>query len=93
MSKQCEIDGCESQAVGRKWCLLHYWRWKRNGDPLIVTRAWRRWTAAEDAVLRAAIPADGSRAPRGTLGRLAAELDRSPNAVSMRLGELRRLAA
>ncbi|TGP24699.1 hypothetical protein EN827_30835 [Mesorhizobium sp. M1D.F.Ca.ET.184.01.1.1] len=30
----CAIDGCAKPARGRGWCLAHYGRWRRNGDPL-----------------------------------------------------------
>ncbi len=34
----CSIEGCESPSMGRSWCSKHYERWKRNGDPLLITR-------------------------------------------------------
>jgi len=30
----CKIDGCAKPVVARGWCDAHYYRWKRNGDPL-----------------------------------------------------------
>lgn len=30
----CTIDGCEARCVGRGWCRMHYYRWKRHGHPL-----------------------------------------------------------
>src|SRR5699024_990034 len=29
----CSIDGCHKQSRARGWCIMHYKRWKRNGDP------------------------------------------------------------
>lgn len=30
----CSIEGCTGAHVGRGWCLKHYTRWRRHGDPL-----------------------------------------------------------
>ncbi len=32
--KTCRIEGCESESKKRGWCLFHYGRWLRKGDPL-----------------------------------------------------------
>jgi hypothetical protein len=32
----CTIDGCDKPIRARGWCSLHYGRWNRNGDPLVV---------------------------------------------------------
>jgi hypothetical protein len=32
--RTCSIDGCEREAIARGWCVLHWGRWRRNGDPL-----------------------------------------------------------
>jgi len=34
LDKQCAIDGCDRPARARGWCLAHYNRWRRKGDPL-----------------------------------------------------------
>lgn len=36
--KLCSIEGCNKTAQpGRKgWCLMHYTRWRSNGDPLVT---------------------------------------------------------
>lgn len=45
----CSIDGCEKPAKARGWCVAHYTRWIRHGDPLgghflrDMTRAERFW--------------------------------------------------
>lgn len=30
---QCSISGCERPTRGRGWCLLHWQRWRKHGDP------------------------------------------------------------
>lgn len=30
----CKIEGCEDSAKKRGWCVFHYDRWRRLGDPL-----------------------------------------------------------
>ena len=32
--KKCSIEGCYEKTAGRGWCMKHYYRWRRNGDPL-----------------------------------------------------------
>jgi len=32
----CSVEGCERDADARGWCPMHYARWKRNGDPLLL---------------------------------------------------------
>jgi hypothetical protein len=37
---KCRIDDCEKGGkLRRGWCVMHYKRWERNGDPLLTTRA------------------------------------------------------
>lgn len=30
----CSVDGCEAVSAARGWCVKHYNRWRRQGDPL-----------------------------------------------------------
>lgn len=30
----CSVEGCGGKHCGRGLCEKHYWRWRRNGDPL-----------------------------------------------------------
>ena len=36
VKRLCKIDECDREHAGRGYCQLHYNRWKRNGDPLVV---------------------------------------------------------
>jgi len=35
---KCAIDGCDGARAGRGWCVKHYKRWTRHGDPLVGTK-------------------------------------------------------
>lgn len=37
MSK-CSIEGCDKEARSKGWCSMHYTRWLRHGDPLVILR-------------------------------------------------------
>ena len=37
----CSILSCSRPPVARGWCLLHYKRWRKTGDPLQVRQAQR----------------------------------------------------
>ena len=32
--RKCSVDGCSEKHHARDYCTKHYYRWKRNGDPL-----------------------------------------------------------
>lgn len=34
----CTVEGCKKDAVRREWCVAHYTRWIRNGDPTKLKR-------------------------------------------------------
>ena len=36
----CSIDGCENRSCARGWCDMHWKRWKRHGDPMVVLAPW-----------------------------------------------------
>lgn len=38
IGKTCSIEGCDGPAKSRGWCVKHYTRWVRLGDPLKVRR-------------------------------------------------------
>ncbi len=35
--RTCSIVDCDKTVIARGWCSKHYYRWKRNGDPMSVT--------------------------------------------------------
>jgi hypothetical protein len=34
MITHCSVDGCGRRVQARGWCQMHYFRWRRHGDPL-----------------------------------------------------------
>jgi hypothetical protein len=51
----CAVDECQAVVLARGWCVKHYTRWKRYGDPAINLRAGddRRSRTAEYRAWRA----------------------------------------
>jgi hypothetical protein len=45
MAALCKIDDCERGAQARGWCKMHWARWRRNGDPLVVKVCGIDWNA------------------------------------------------
>jgi 5-methylcytosine-specific restriction endonuclease McrA len=36
--RTCSVEDCTKERKRRGWCDMHYWRWKKYGDPLVTTR-------------------------------------------------------
>ena len=34
----CSIDGCDKPMKARTWCAMHWWRWRKHGEPTTVVR-------------------------------------------------------
>lgn len=34
----CSVEGCDTQRFQRGYCRIHYGRWYRHGDPLVLKR-------------------------------------------------------
>src|SRR5260221_680223 len=41
----CSIEGCERQYFAKGFCKLHYDRWYRHGDPLVLLKPQAPWGA------------------------------------------------
>jgi hypothetical protein len=35
---QCAVDGCRNRAKAKGFCLKHYRRWRKYGDPLFLSK-------------------------------------------------------
>lgn len=38
MKRICSVEDCNRFCAGRGWCLMHYKRWRKNGDPTKTVR-------------------------------------------------------
>ena len=43
----CSIEGCDKPHTARGWCKIHYYRWRRTGDPLKLKKLHRIRPAGE----------------------------------------------
>jgi hypothetical protein len=39
MKGECSLVGCSNDAYCRGWCVLHYSRWQRHGDPMKASKS------------------------------------------------------
>lgn len=39
MKKTCSVEGCERTVTARGMCNMHYLRWLRHGDPLVMLQS------------------------------------------------------
>ena len=58
----CKADGCTKPAAAKGYCLLHYHRWRRHGNPLIAHRMCPRHASVAE---RLALVLDRSGGPDG----------------------------
>lgn len=36
---KCSVDGCNGSVASKGWCMKHYTRWRRHGDPSKISRS------------------------------------------------------
>jgi len=45
----CSVEGCERPWIARRWCTVHYAKWRKYGDPLSPDRvSWSGKTCSVD---------------------------------------------
>ena len=66
LPKVCKIAGCKKPVEARGWCLMHYQRWRRFGDPHLC---WRSLAEAREHHGTSALKNSGPL--RNALGRTA----------------------
>jgi hypothetical protein len=61
---RCQVGGCTSSVLAREFCSLHYYRWSRNGAPILspprTLGSWQKITRAERAYLAGFIDGEGT---------------------------------
>lgn len=85
MISQCTVKGCAQPSRARTWCIKHYERWRRNGDPITVKprTCWNRGlTPRHDQLVE---DVEWLLADHATLDSAAARLGRSPSALTRAL--------
>ena len=40
LNAECSVNDCHRNVIARTWCILHYNRWRRNGDPELARNRW-----------------------------------------------------
>jgi hypothetical protein len=38
MNGPCLVPACTDARFARGWCVLHFFRWRRHGDPMVVLK-------------------------------------------------------
>lgn len=88
----CTVEGCDCLVAGRGLCSTHWMQWRRRGDPCAPLLRGRPWSAREIKRLEFILDSrpDGLAWARPfECVELGWAIERTPNAVRSKLGELR----